>query len=1085
MADQNKYYDGTSVSRHLPPGERAFSQVVYESGKPVLDAELNLNQDVQENLQRVLSNQGIPSGWIKGQTRRAASGVDFVFDSPGDPEFVENSFRMQRRTALVGGFPVTVEYANIDTDGYNRIQLDVPPVFGGIAPDVKRSDFVFLEVWQALVSDSPNASATITISTNPTIAGDEFDIAGNTLVATLAAPGVDEFLIGGSDTVTAANIAAAINNSPPNSFTNVTASASGNVVTLRAVVSGVAGNALTVGQSAALGDGAYAFSGATFAGGSDEGNKPSQDQLYRHGNVDSSTTVALDDDLADPIIGIGTARRVQVQYRIRATGQTDAVNWKSNPDGFSDTSIEAQGSQGSTVAGYPFVPADGSTTSGSSDASAYCFTDHGLWIAGDGSSTAATDLGTVDGFVYAIPICWVFRRNDSSAGVGFDPENNANGGLPSTHGGFVSPTVGAVPAGESDRPDGKLVDVIYADDVLDMRKHVVPSGHDLQAELLFQMHSLLDNTLSTWAIDTSDKQDLGSASGDVSTQFLVCNEIGRDGASGGNPAAGSGDTTRGVTIANFDHVRRRFADQPVVERVVLCVSPTDAIGANPGKYVTQANGGYTGWAEDDEIHIDLTTLNASTMGDFNLPGDLASGSVLDFAPPGTTITNLLSIFHDDGNYGVAVDQTVQTKLVEGIGTGHLVITLDENGTQVNEGLPGATNDVVGSGADVGSTRRIFVEVELTYPLGEGPTDTPLYQLSPDTAYTRGPQIENNGATQRPGDWEDIEQARIRDGYREIALEYVANEPGSGEASGTPITDNFVSANTTNVRFLRRVFGSASKLVNVTNAFDATPRAVDTLSTEYGSSSRRVVVAAPFTGAGQSQVDVTYFAQDAVPNAGAAGGGYQVSVYFRTASPQTAGVKAGALDTLPDPLTIEPLVMGYDVWSGTTGKGSVDLPYPFLAPLDQIAMNDGGTASFPGEWYFASTAKISIDDFDAETGLLSLHPLVPLAGSEEFTFQTTAKDAEFRAHYRASDPSTYRPTVFAQGLSSVARHKVFFPFLARATEDSPLWRRNEVVLVVLSRFAELDEENTIRFVTTDNRSAAAIYRTRNLLLIAGD
>jgi hypothetical protein len=51
----------------------------------------------------------------------------------------------------------------------------------------------------------------------------------------------------------------------------------------------------------------------------------------------------------------------------------------------------------------------------------------------------------------------------------------------------------------------------------------------------------------------------------------------------------------------------------------------------------------------------------------------------------------------------------------------------------------------------------------------------------------------------------------------------------------------------------------------------------------------------------------------------------------------------------------------------------------------------------------------------------------------------------------------------------------------------LFRRSELLLVVLSRFAELDDDNTVRFVdpAEDNRTCAAVYRTRNLLLTVGD
>jgi len=69
-----------------------------------------------------------------------------------------------------------------------------------------------------------------------------------------------------------------------------------------------------------------------------------------------------------------------------------------------------------------------------------------------------------------------------------------------------------------------------------------------------------------------------------------------------------------------------------------------------------------------------------------------------------------------------------------------------------------------------------------------------------------------------------------------------------------------------------------------------------------------------------------------------------------------------------------------------------------------------------------------------------------------------------------------------------------PVLARATEDVPntagsgglLYRKDEVLLVVLTRFAELDEENNVRFIdpAVDNRTGAAVYKTRNLLLVVG-
>ena len=169
----------------------------------------------------------------------------------------------------------------------------------------------------------------------------------------------------------------------------------------------------------------------------------------------------------------------------------------------------------------------------------------------------------------------------------------------------------------------------------------VPCTQDADALLIsddLQMQALQDGTFRTWAIDTASKQVMGAGSGDVSTQNLVCNEIGREAASGGIPPL-SGDTTRGETIRNFDLIQRRFGDQPVVERVVFVINPTDTPGANPGKYNERAGyaGAFFGWAEEDILHIDLADLNITTLADFFLPSATAANLYSGTVPAGTII----------------------------------------------------------------------------------------------------------------------------------------------------------------------------------------------------------------------------------------------------------------------------------------------------------------------------------------------------------------------------------------------------------------------------------------------------------------
>ena len=1172
-----------TVSRNAHVPDRSFQRVIWESGKPVLDTDLNLSQDTRDFAERLLRRWEMPSGWLRGQTHKdwaseVITGVapdNVSDDSPGgnlidegsigEPHTLVNSFLLPRREAVVAGWPVVVEFVNTSTTGLNLIGLEPPTIYDGTEATVKRTDFLFLEVWLALVAPSVKAEGAVQVAAIADLAdGDVITIGGLPLTARTVAPaGVDEFIIVTGDAeATALAIVNAIND-PANSFdSTVSSTTSLDMAIIKAAEPGTAGNAITLSVTCAV-PGALVASGAHLVNGEDRPNKPATDQekLYRHGNVQSPEATWLDDEMVDPNIDGESSQRVQVQYRIRSTGPTEAVNYKTHPDGFSNliggsATVYAQGGRSAAVVGYPFVPADSATTWLNSSAPAYGVSDEGLWVAGNGDNQSSQELNSLDGFVYAIPLAFVFRHNNVSdplaALQGFDPVNNANGAPTHNHAQYNG-VLATIPADLSDRPDGEFSDVLGPSRFLDLRRHVIPASPDMASELQFQMQSLLDGTLRSWAVDTASKQILGGDSGDVSTFFLVCNEIGRSQAMGGNPPS-SGDTDHGVFIRNFDHISRRFGDQPVVERVNIAFYPGDrpSFGAqggpvppglvNPGKYAvkTESAPGVAvdpgGWYEGDELHLDLDLLDASTLGGLFQGGDGGGNSAVahpdptvgNFAPPGMSITDVLGVFHDDGHYDAppVVDQRVQASLIEGLGTRHLKVVLDANDSVVNGGDP--TNlDYHMVGRDVGtppvpridgSTRRIFLEVEVTYPLGVGTTDTTDYEVDPDesvydgSGLGPGPIIETDD-TQRPNDFEALLEPRFRAGYRETQLEYVANDSithavggnNAGTSIGTIHPEEIVSRSRTTLQFPRRVYGtSGGPMANQTSVTDqvaAVGKVVDEQATEFGSSSRLVVIGSPLSGGGQTLCAIRYFAQDPIPNYGVLGGGYQVAVYFRSNSPQTAGVKEGNIHTtgdgvLPTTLRVEPLLMSPNLWTGQRGVGSLDLAYPYGTPLDQVPVNDGG-ANSNREWFFCATVNMSIDDFDADTGLLALHPFVQGDIQDTLTFggqangQPPEVDGEFRAYYPYADVDSYRPTVMSQPLSGAVRHKVFTPFLARATENVTgvdgglLFRKNELLLIVLSRFATLDEDNTVLFANAGNRTCAGVYRTRNLLLLVGD
>ena len=1179
----NQFFTGSTVSNTLPTTDRGWDEAVYQSGKPVLDSELNLSQAINQTLGTVLLDRTTPSGWVRGPSTFNPLN-DFVFPTTTDPEFVADSFYMRRRTALVAGMPIIVGHTNVPPTSVgegNLITLDSAPLIGGAPPNVKRTDFVFLEAFKAQVEWSPHATGTITINSDPnTGAPDTVTIGGVTLSAAAAPAALSFVVVVGNTAATATNLANAIND-PANGLTLVATAqvdvTTPNQVNVRSVPGGTAGNATAFTYVEVVG-GTFTFNpgGGFLTGGVDTPNKPTQDTIYWNGNVLSDPAYDWPDDIADPVIGVETTKRVQIQYRVRNTGQAEAVDFSTQCDGFSNPQVLAQATQAAPVNLYRLVPADGKTvrafiqitnplalaagqtftvngtvftavlvvvnptdfliganaaataanleaviaatfpvtlstgvssnvitlttatpapgndititttapaiqaTVAVNSAVAYGTVDNGLWISGNGTIGSATDLGTVDGFSYAIPLGFVFRRNNALGAGGFNPSTNANGSAPHDHVGYNNTNLPggpiAIPAGVSDRPDGLFCDVVVLNDFLDLRKEVSPGGVDLMAETNRQMQALLDTESRTWAADGSNVGTIGSGSGTVGTRFLVCNEFGRI----AGPAS-----TYGSISEEFDHIRRRFADQSVVEKIAFAILPTDTAVAQPGKYVNKI-GITTRWYEDDVIVLDLTALNPTGLGDWdNANATRPAANVVNYWPVGTAVTNVLRVIHDDGLYAAAVPKNVQIKNVVGLGTPVVEITLDTNVTVVDGGTVGPVYRMVGNSTlgDVGSPRRIFFEVEVSYPLSVGTTNTPVEVLAPDPAvptYANGPLIEENPG-QRPLDYQTILTPTFRQSHREVGLEYVAND-----AAAAPITDTVVSDDATHITMVRRIYGGLGA-PTITDAVVPGPPVAVAGTTPYGSSVRRINLGANLSGAGQTLVDVTYYAQDPIPNYGAGpANGYRIAVYYNTSAPATLGSRnAPVTPTLPTDVTLVPLAMSRDLWTSNVSVGSPDAAFPYANPTEKIPVNANiNPVDYPGEWVFCATANISVGDFSAATGLLNLHTMVGADENTPITVTDPDVDGEYRAHYKIADVASYQPVAMAQPLSGPFVHKVWLPFLAYATEDSRLWRKNEVLLVVITRYARIDQDNTVAFTdSVSQTSCVGIYRTRGLLLLA--
>lgn len=152
---------GNGVSRTLSANKRQFQTVVWQSGKPPLDSELNLmSQADVERLSNLLRSK-VPSGWIQNPS---GSGRDFLtsedwsnFFLLGNPEAGSEAAPLW---ANVNGWIIPVTGTGV-LDGVvaNRVNLFAPPSTDS------RIDLVFLEVWLAQVAPNPSTVNKPTAST--------------------------------------------------------------------------------------------------------------------------------------------------------------------------------------------------------------------------------------------------------------------------------------------------------------------------------------------------------------------------------------------------------------------------------------------------------------------------------------------------------------------------------------------------------------------------------------------------------------------------------------------------------------------------------------------------------------------------------------------------------------------------------------------------------------------------------------------------------------------------------------------------------------------------------------------------------
>jgi hypothetical protein len=152
---------GSGVSRVLDPTATQYTDVILQQGKPPLDAEFNLLQDLAGLNNRTSLLRGTPSGFLGNETNPR---LDFITNPSWSNWFRFGPQRPGEQQAFmwanVNGWliPVTGTLTGTppgspnNTDTSNVMALSPPP---GNAGDF-RIDFGFLEVWLARVPPNPS-----------------------------------------------------------------------------------------------------------------------------------------------------------------------------------------------------------------------------------------------------------------------------------------------------------------------------------------------------------------------------------------------------------------------------------------------------------------------------------------------------------------------------------------------------------------------------------------------------------------------------------------------------------------------------------------------------------------------------------------------------------------------------------------------------------------------------------------------------------------------------------------------------------------------------------------------------------------
>jgi photosystem II stability/assembly factor-like uncharacterized protein len=751
------------------------------------------------------------------------------------------------------------------------------------------------------------------------------------------------------------------------------------------------------------------------------------------------------EDTIHPAANKETARRVQVQYRVRVLDSVDPGN--SPEAGLSSAVLGRGPNQNPSDGLFPY--ANMGTING----------DYGIW--------RAECPNTVDGYCYAVPMFLVNRRNSAPYNASTNPSGSTSMDNPS-----------------SIRPDLLTAANIADQDILDVRRKIIVP--DLEEILFKTFNQMSSNTLQT---------NFVAENGVYGTQLLQVDGIASD--VGTQIDSTTADVVAGLISSEMNVVSIPNATAPAVSpSSITLTTPTGYFHPNPAfhsaKYVGSAvaghaiPGNFTGLGTSTLTFQTNTNALDSTQGItfYNITGlalqpnnkaltkipaeplwskNYNSSEALYYQGVFSDTPSRIIESWDDPtvpgytNYAVAFSGQAITDRASPVEVHSFIIPTTGGNLVINNG-PSVTGPADSSTAQYGiyTIKKITSVVSgVTHRIKDIAvfdsstivTPIPEYEFIPGTVLevvseTQGNKQPNNSLNFRNGAVITItpEMRKVENFTKSILAHGTTDSNGIATLSSSG--NVIIGCSTTDMTAISQTFcwvtGYTSSIIPV----NVTGLGTDTLTISTGLS----------TGFAITMQLLIKENSLAYPS---------LIINYNYAPSQC--------QTLPASLTVKPVLVPPSMFVSNLGPTGGSAGEPYTTPLEQIPIN--GTMT---ETDFCNKIYLQFANMLVSSGFAQMPTIIPgNFEGEALTFSGPLADSAARAFYTQCS----QDIVFeAEGLQTAVPRKVYIPLIVKVKTANSIFIPGEYLMIVLSRAIQIPENKTGIF--SNGNCAVSVYRIVN-------